>query len=322
MNVPPKILFTATFTTPFIQIDLAILQKHFSVTPIIDSGISALWRIVMHLGRSTHTLTWFASTYSALVVFLARRMNKKSFIILGGVDVAKIPELHYGIWVSRWRSLLVRYALRNADHILAVDESLKKDAMSLVPYDGANIIVIPTGYDAAYWTPAGDKEKIVLTVAHCSTITRARIKGMDFLAAIARTLPDVRFVVAGIHPNLSNILNFSPNVEVIDYVGPERLREYYRRATVYVQPSLREGLPNTLCEAMLCECVPVGTRTGGIPTAIGDTGTVISFGDVNDASRAITKAFSEGRSTEARERIRKHFTLQRREEQLIELFRG
>jgi glycosyltransferase involved in cell wall biosynthesis len=322
VNAPPKILFTATFSTPFIQTDLAILQRYFSVTPIIDSGLSALRRYVMHIGRSTHTVTWFASTYSAFIVFMAHRMNKKSFIILGGVDVAKVPELNYGIWVSRWRSMLVRYALRNADRVLAVDESLKQDAMTLVPYDGANIVVIPTGYDDTYWTPDGDKEQIVLTVAHCSTITRARIKGIDFLITIARTLPDVRFIVVGIHSNLLNDFHFPSNVQVIAYVGPERLREYYRRATVYLQPSLREGLPNTLCEAMLCECVPVGTRTGGIPTAIGDTGTVISFGDINDASRAVTKALSEGRSREARHRIRNHFTLQRREEQLVALFRG
>ena len=44
-----------------------------------------------------------------------------------------------------------------------------------------------------------------------------------------------------------------------------------------------ERLPNALhCEAMLCECVPVGTRYCGIPTAIGDTGLYVPYGDSKD----------------------------------------
>jgi len=61
---------------------------------------------------------------------------------------------------------------------------------------------------------------------------------------------------------------------VIKFTGivpDEELIKYYQKAKVY-QLSEYEGLPNALCEAMLCECVPAGTRYCGIPTAIGDTG--------------------------------------------------
>ena len=42
---------------------------------------------------------------------------------------------------------------------------------------------------------------------------------------------------------------------------------------------MREGLPNALCEAMLCECVPVGTDVQGIRTAMGDAGFYVPYGD-------------------------------------------
>ena len=37
-----------------------------------------------------------------------------------------------------------------------------------------------------------------------------------------------------------------------------------------------EGLPNSLCEAMLCECIPIGSAYFGTPSAIGDTGLIFN----------------------------------------------
>jgi glycosyltransferase involved in cell wall biosynthesis len=312
-------LFTSTFSTPFILADSAILKKESDVSLILRPGITSLIRYLYRIPFHTHTFTWFASTYSSAVVFLARVFGKKSIIVLGGVDTAKIPELHYGIWNSRWRSMLVRYSLRNADVVLAVDESLKKEAMSLVPYDGNNILVLPTGYDDRQWHPAGQKENVVLTVAHCSDINKAKIKGIDFLIDIARRLRHIHFVVIGIPYSVQRHFHFPENVSVFEYIGQEILLTYYQRAKIYLQPSLREGLPNTLCEAMLCECYPVGTQTGGIPTAIGDAGTVIPFGDIDAAIAGITRGMAIERCTDARKRIQHSYSLKAREQKLYEI---
>jgi len=49
----------------------------------------------------------------------------------------------------------------------------------------------------------------------------------------------------------------------------------------------REGLRNALCEAMLCECIPVGTERNGIPIAIGDAGFYVPYGDPVVTANAI-----------------------------------
>ncbi|MHB1051235.1 MAG: glycosyltransferase family 4 protein [Bacteroidota bacterium] len=312
-------MFTSTFSTPFILSDAAILKKESDVTMILRPGCSAVAQYLFHIPLHTHTFTWFASTYSSAVVFLAKVFKKKSIIVLGGVDVAKIPEFQYGIWNSWWRSILVRYSLRNADVVLAVDESLKKEAMSLVPYNGHNIQVLPTGYDDRHWIPAGQKENIVLTVAHCPDFNKAKIKGIDFLIEIARRLPHVQFIAVGIPLSVQRQFPFPENVSVFDYIGQDNLLTYYQRAKIYLQPSLREGLPNTLCEAMLCECYPVGSLTGGIPTAIGDTGTVIPYGDIQAALAGITQGMTVDRCAAARKRIQHSFSLQAREQKLHEI---
>lgn len=322
MDKKANILFTATFSTPFIREDLSFLQKHFSVTPVISSGPLTFFRWFPAILKADVSFSWFASVYSSILVLKMKLLGRRSVIVLGGVDVARMPEFNYGVWNSRWRSVLVRYGIMNADIVLAVDESLKTDAIRLAGYDGKNIRVVPTGYDPVRWSPVGAKERLVLTVAHCDTVTRAKIKGIDFLADVARNMPSEKFLLIGIKNEIAVQFRLPMNVMVMDAVVQDELLKQYRSASVYFQPSRREGLPSTLCEAMLCDCSPVGTDVGGIPHAIGATGAVIPFGDIEKASAAIEYALSSDGNTGSRERIAGHFTKQQREERLLDTIRA
>ena len=220
--------------------------------------------------------------------------------------------------------MLVGYALRNATKVLAVDASLKKKAIDLAHYPGENIECVPTGYDPAVWFPAGPKEPFVLTVAKCDDEWKMKIKGLDVLFECARTMPATRFIVIGLASRLLNdIRNQTPeNVEVIPFVEQPDLLRYYQRAKVYCQPSYTEGLPNSVCEAMLCACVPVGTNVGGIPTAIAGNGNLVSYGDVQQLATGIQRAMIEPASAgdRARTYISQNFTLQKREARLLQIF--
>lgn len=227
-----------------------------------------------------------------------------------------MPELDYGIWNSRWKSKIVRYGIMNADIVLAVDDSLRQDAIRLARYDGKNIHIVPTGYDSGRWEPGRTKEKIILTVAQCDSLTRVRIKGIDFLFDIASAMPKQSFVLIGMKNEITKQFAIPSNILVIEFVPQTELLAYYQKASVYLQPSLREGLPNTVCEAMLCECYPIGTNVGGIPTAIGESGSIIDYGNVQDAVKAVMTGLAQNNNSSARERIATLFTKHKREQQL------
>ncbi|MDD8017429.1 MAG: glycosyltransferase family 4 protein [Bacteroidota bacterium] len=317
MNNKPKILFTATFNTPFITNDLRFLQKHYVVTDIFSSGVKTLFWYNAALKKSDITFSWFASVYSSLLVWLAKQRKKKSIIVIGGVDVARLPSIKYGIWTSWWKSKIVRYGLRNADAVLAVDESLKNDAIRLAEYSGKNINVIPTGYDHTKWVPSSEKKHdFVLTVANCFDMIRAKIKGIHFLFDVATAMPNVKFILIGMPPQVKKHFSIPNNVTIYPFIEQLELLTLYQQAKVYFQPSFREGLPNTLCEAMLCECYPVGTNVGGIPTAIGNTGSVINYDDLENAQKSITYGLQKDHCPDARERIMMQFSQQQREEKL------
>lgn len=318
-----KILFTSTQHTSFISQDLELLRKHHAVHHVITRGIFAPFAILRHILGANVTFTWFASTYSFVVVLLARLMNKPSVLVIGGVDVARIPEMRYGIWLSLWKSLLVRHALRNASKVVAVDESLKAKAIALANYGGSNILCVPTGYDSARWHPEGTKEPVVLTVAKCDNEWKMKVKGIDVLFECARALPDIRFAVVGFAPQLVNRSRerVPANVDMMGVMDQSELLQWYQRAKVYCQPSYSEGFPNSVCEAMLCGCIPVGTNIGGIPRAINGCGFLVPYGNVRQLADAIQKALMSPASVGERARayVAEHFTLEKREALLLHI---
>ena len=75
-------------------------------------------------------------------------------IVVAGVDASRDREINYGIWLSPWKSLFVRYAFRRARKLLVVAPFLGEEARRLAAYDGANIQFIPFGFDPAAWNAA------------------------------------------------------------------------------------------------------------------------------------------------------------------------
>ena len=321
-----KILLTSTFVTPFITEDLNILRKHWEVEHLTVRGPGALLAIALAVSRADLVYTWFASTYAAAAVASARALRRPAVIALGGADVAGIPDIGYGIWISPWKSRCVSYALRNADRIIAVDPFLKAEAVRWARYDGRNIEVLPTGYDSGFWTPEGEKAGTVLTVASCDSDVRLRVKGVDILLEAARLLPGTRFTLAGIDEPFAARLraNAPPNIDIRGKLPREEIRSLYRRAKVYCQPSRFEGLPNAVCEALLCGCIPVCSDVGGMRTAAGGSGLIVPGGDPRALASALRQVLEAPPADfpSGRESIAARFSLERREEGLVKLIGG
>lgn len=325
MPRPPRIFLTSTRDYPFIQDDVENLQEEFQIDRYVGSGTGAMRENYLRARRADVSISWFGSVYSAAMVRGAKRRGKKSIIILGGVDVASEPELGYGIWRSRWKGRMLAYALRNADRVFAVDASLRDSLERSSGMIWPEVEVLPTGYDSSYWQPGETKERMVLTVANCDIPGRIPIKGIDLLLEAARMLDDLSFTVIGIAPSLSQQLRSlaPPNLRLLPPLPRTSLLEHYQRAAIYCQPSRREGLPNTLCEAMLCGCIPVGSDVGGIPGAIGSTGFIFRGGDLDTLCMALRDAVDAPaeRGAQARERIAMHYSRNERKRKLIATIR-
>lgn len=321
-----KILFAYRSLQSFVERDLEILQKYFDVKSVQWRGKRDLPKIALGVLKSDLTFSWFAGDYAAVAIFFSKLFSKKSIVIAGGGDVAYVPEINYGQFTLGWhKRTLTKFALKHADKVLVVDPSLKGDAIKNAKINGGNIDYLPTGYDPNYWKPKGEKEDIILTVGGVNESVMKR-KGFEAFVKSAKYIPNVKFVLVGKH--VDNSINYlrgiaPSNVEFTGFVTDEELLRWYQRAKVYCQLSRYEGLPNALCEAMLCECVPVGTKYCGIPTGIGNTGFYVPYADEKATAEAIKKALndSEELGRKARERIMEMFPRERREKELIDIIK-
>ena len=108
---------------------------------------------------------------------------------------------------------------------------------------------------------------------------------------------------------------------------PERVAEHLRLCDVYLQPSLWDGMPNALLEAMACGCGCIGSDAGGISEVIehGVSGFVVGrshlhrLGEATLEFLAMEKSDRVAMGEKASARIAEQFTLKREQEMLKEL---
>lgn len=287
----------------------------------------ALW-LLRHVWGAKGVFVRFADWYLIMPAFLARLNLLRLWIVIGGFDAHHLPDHHYGVYDSPLRAWIVRFVVRSATHLFPVHASLTEGLVRNVPrLSRRTIRVIHDGFDPAewYWETGIHKTRSVMSVISVSGVSakarvkRMEIKGVRILWEIARRMEDVEFVIAGMGIADLDLLGLPalPNLRLVGKLDARTLRSYYAGASVYIQPSLTEGLPAAVAEAMLCECVSVVSAVGGMPDMVGDAGVVIEGVDSTKWVDAIRWALDKGCGKKARERIIALYPVEERRDSLL-----
>ena len=82
MNKKIKVFLFSTFKTSFIEDDFHYIKKNYISKWISDSGINAIFHIISNCFNYQVYIVWFASTYSALIVFLSKIFKFKPLYVM------------------------------------------------------------------------------------------------------------------------------------------------------------------------------------------------------------------------------------------------
>lgn len=174
-----------------------------------------------------------------------------------------------------------------------------------------------------------DEELLVVTVARC-----VEQKGHRFLVEaiprVLRVVPKARFLFVGdgpLRPAIEAEAEQALIGDKLQLVGAvDNVREILAGADLFVLPSLWEGLPLALLEAMLSGVPVVATRVGGVPEVIRDgvNGIVVPPGSPEKLAEAITGLLRDSERRQALARTgeadaRRNHSVDRMSEKYLEV---
>ncbi|MCA1959973.1 MAG: glycosyltransferase family 4 protein [Desulfomonile sp.] len=204
-----------------------------------------------------------------------------------------------------------------ADRVVVTTEVMRSDVLQRIPEAAVKTVVIPNYVDTATFRPQPGLEK-TNTVVFVGRI--APEKNLGALLEAIEPLP-VRLILIGegkLRSELqSRFAHLGDKVVWEGNVPNSLLPEFLNRAVAFVLPSLYEGHPKSLAEAMACGVPVVGADSTGIREMIRHGETGLLCGTDPASIRAALKelitdeALRRRLGTNARAYIQDHYSLDR-----------
>jgi glycosyltransferase involved in cell wall biosynthesis len=257
--------------------------------------------------------------FSGLVGLALRGLTRKPLLVHLQGQLLSLPPGGVSR-LRRWAMVtLARFVCRRADMVRCVSRSLMHTAVNMgIP--PSRLVYLPSRVDtevfspkqATIWRPAireelcAEQSKVLLFVG-----TFSIHKGVRYLIGampqVVRRHPDVKLVLVGsgpLEPRLRELVQRLGVTESVVFLGRtpyDQMPQLIAAADVLVLPSLNEGLPRVILEAMATGLPVVATWVGGIPELVmdGRTGLLVRPGDEGALADAVCRVLADPDLAEA-----------------------
>ena len=169
----------------------------------------------------------------------------------------------------------VQPACAELNAILALSIEQKEQIVDLYQVAPDKVRIVGAGYNEAVFNPA-PKSTSVVKLAYAGKLSRA--KGVPWFLKALATLPNdnwhLHLVGSGSGPEKTECLELAAQLGVqrVTLYAPmpqAELADVFKKAHIFVLPSLYEGLPLVLLEALACGCRLVATDLPGVQEVLG-----------------------------------------------------
>ncbi len=315
--------------------------------PIAEYGVKTFystsmmrwqWRFARDLRRDgvrvVHAYGFYPNIFSILPARIA-----------GCVTIASVRDTGVFTDQIRLKEMLQKTACRIADRVIVNSHAVKNWLVSLGVAEShitiiPNGVVIPSQRSANHDFSIRRHFGIAADVPLVVLISRLNPKkGIEYFLEAARDVrvrfPNARFLIAGdslfdgtYRPRLERLSEQLGVSDRVIFAGERNdVPAILQEADLCVLPSLTEGLPNSLLEAMSARLPVVATNVGGIPEIVreGETGFLVPCRDPQALSTAMIKLIeSPGLARQfgeaGYERVKTHFSLESTVRQTEELY--
>lgn len=302
--------------------------------------LAAIWRL----------RTFLRQEQIALVQSLLYRANviAAAAIKIAGRRIPLVTGQRSLIPAGRGRdALLQRWTRDWADKVVAVSEAVAEELAATENIAAGKVVVIQNGIELARFRVTEAERQSRRNAARSAWgVTENDLvvgavgrlhgpKGLEYLVqafALAKSEePRLKLVIAGDGPERESLEKRAKDrgIEVL-FLGyqPDPI-PLYPGFDLYALPSLAEGSPNALLEAMACGLPAVASRVGGVPEAAidGESGLLVEPRNAPALAKALLGLAQDphrratlGRA--ARQRVEAEFDLAKKVSQHEDLYRG
>jgi len=261
---------------------------------------------------------------TSLLAVLIKKSQARPLVTtahLGDIQHLALTGRVKALAANAYERLFGRILLMVSDQVIAVSQAVRQHLMAIgVPSE--KVAVIPNGVDLKEFTPAvnaaQNKEASVIFVGRLLPN-----KGLEYLVEAARLVVDgglrhISFRIVGDGPyktqvrNLVELKGLSHHFVFLGNVPS--VSEILRHGGIFVRPSLTEGMPLTILEAMASQLPIVATRVAGTPELVthNETGLLVEPGNIQQLADAIrhlatTPEFAQRLGQNAREYIEQNY---------------
>lgn len=208
---------------------------------------------------------------SFLVILWARILGYKNFYThycyIGAINAAIISRLfgnksYYWNcamnWLFKQRALSglgYRLSMKLSHYLVTGGEIMKQGYAENYGLKPEKIKLIPNRINLNRFKPETKKQNKIKTILFAHWLSER--KGADTIIPIAKGLETrAKFVIVGDGPYKEKLLReikqnkLEKFIEVVGFVPNKDIVDYYKKADILILPSLEEGFPLTLLEAM------------------------------------------------------------------------
>lgn len=232
-------------------------------------------------------LTFFGIPSGPLALHLKKKYRLPYVVRFGGGDIPGAQKRFKYLYAVL--APAVRAIWKNASHLIANSEGLKARALAFerrYPVD-----IIENGVDNSFFVPGQcEKKTDRITILFVSRLIQG--KGLQYLIprlpkiqeqVQGRTGRSVELVIVGDGPYRAALEELTAKAgagKLVRFEGrkdKEQVQRYYQAADLFVLPSLSEGMPNVVLEAMASGLPIVMTPCEGSRELVADNGIIASL---------------------------------------------
>ena len=282
-----KVLYIINKDTGFKKTDELIFHSIFDLRKLNFVSFLDYFnpKIIIDTIFCSSIIIWFASKHAIPIILLNYLFKNKIFIIAGGYDVAKMPEINYGSMRFGSKRTIVNWILLKAHNVIAVSKSNRDEILNNTKVTKDKIRLIYNCVQKSKVKYDLKKDNIIITVGEVNEETYLR-KGLDRFIKVARLMPEIEFIHIGKwtdkNGNRSNktikyVKRKSPsNIKFLGYLKRKELIKYYNISNIYLQLSRHEAFGISVLEAMSYGCIPIVSNIFSLPEIIGEHGYIVN----------------------------------------------